>query len=111
LPESLETFGKVAPKMRILVTLGSRGFAFYQNGKLAKTKSVNLAKLGRKIVNTTGCGDAFVGAFAAYKILGLSDADALKHGNMAAALKASKPETRGSPTRKELEEALEKYSD
>jgi ribokinase len=111
LPESLETFGKVAPKMRILVTLGSRGFAFYQNGKLAKTKSVNLAKLGRKIVNTTGCGDAFVGAFAAYKILGLSDVDALKHGNMAAALKASKPETRGSPTRKELEEALEKYSD
>ena len=109
LTASLETFSKVAPKMRILVTLGSKGFAFYQNGKLARTKSVNLAKMGRKIVNTTGCGDAFVGAFAAYKVLGLSDAEALKRGNMAAALKASRPETRGSPSRKELEEALERY--
>jgi ribokinase len=96
--------------MKILVTLGSKGFAFYDKGKQLKMKSVNLAKMGRKIVNTTGCGDAFVGAFAAYKVLGLADIEALKHGNMAAAFKACRPETRGSPTRKELEEFYQKYS-
>jgi len=110
LAESVAAFNKVAPKMKILVTLGSKGFAFHEQGKQLKMKSVDLAKLGRKIVNTTGCGDAFVGAFAAYKILGLTDIEALKHGNMAAALKAGRPETRGSPTRKELEEFYQKYS-
>jgi ribokinase len=110
LAESVVAFNKVAPKMKILVTLGSKGFAFYDKGKQLKMKSVDLAKMGRKIVNTTGCGDAFVGAFAAYKVLGLADIEALKHGNMAAALKAGRPETRGSPTRKELEEFYQKYS-
>ena len=110
LAESVAAFNKVAPKMKILVTLGSKGFAFHDQGKQLKMKSVDLSKLGRKLVNTTGCGDAFVGAFAAYKVLGLTDIEALKHGNMAAALKAGRPETRGSPTRKELEEFYQKYS-
>jgi len=110
LAESVAAFNKVAPKTKILVTLGSKGFAFHDQGKQLKMKSVDLSKLGRKIVNTTGCGDAFVGTFAAYKVLGLSDMEALKHGNMAAALKAARPETRGSPTRKELEEFYQKYS-
>ena len=110
LAESVGAFNKVAPKMKILVTLGSKGFAFYDEGKQLKMKSVDLQKMGRKIVNTTGCGDAFVGAFAAYKVLGLADFEALKHGNMAAALKATRPETRGSPARKELEEFYQKYS-
>jgi ribokinase len=110
LADSVVAFNKVSPKMKILVTLGSKGFAFYDKGKQLKMRSVNLAKMGRKIVNTTGCGDAFVGAFAAYKVLGLADIEALKHGNMAAALKATRPETRGSPTRKELEEFYQKYS-
>jgi ribokinase len=110
LAESVVAFNKVAPKTKILVTLGSKGFAFYDKEKQLKMKSVNLAKMGRMIVNTTGCGDAFVGAFAAYKVLGLADIEALKHGNMAAALKAGRLETRGSPTRKELEEFYQKYS-
>ncbi len=109
LSESVVAFNKVVPKMKILVTLGSKGFAFYDKGKQLKMKSINLEKMGRKIVNTTGCGDAFVGAFAAYKVLGLADIEALKHGNMAAALKAGRPETRGSPTRKELEDFYQKY--
>jgi len=110
LEESVAAFNKVAPKMRVIVTLGGKGFAFYDKGKQLKMKSVDQAKMGRKIVNTTGCGDAFVGAFAAYKVLGVTDIEALKHGNMAAELKAGRPETRGSPTRKELEEFYQKYS-
>jgi len=110
LEESVVAFSKIAPKMRVIITLGGKGFAFYDRGKQLKMKSVDQSKIGRKIVNTTGCGDAFVGAFAAYKVLGLADIEALKHGNMAAALKAGRPETRGSPTRKELEEFYQKYS-
>ena len=110
LSESVAAFNKIAPKVRIIVTLGNKGFAFYDRGKEMQMKSVDMAKIGKKIVNTTGCGDAFVGAFAAYKVLGHPDTEALKHGNMAAALKASRPETRGSPTLKELEEYHRKYS-
>ena len=110
LTESVAAFNKIAPKMKIIVTLGNKGVAFYDNGKEAQIKSINMAKIGKKIVNTTGCGDAFVGTFAAYKVLGRPDLEALKHGNMAAALKASRPETRGSPPRKELELYYHKYS-
>ena len=109
LNESLSTLSKVSPKAKILVTLGSKGAAFYSDGKVSKSPPVSLEKLGRKVVNTTGSGDAFVGAFAAYKIIGASDMDAFKYANMAGALKACHPETRGSPTRKELEESYRKY--
>ena len=109
LDESLSMLSNVSPKARILVTLGSRGAAFYSAGKLSRVSKISLEKLGRKVVNTTGSGDAFVGAFASYKVLGVSDMDAFKYANMAGALKASHPETRGSPTRKELEDSYLKY--
>jgi ribokinase len=109
LDESLSTLSKVSPKAKILVTLGNKGAIFYSAGKLSKIQSISLEKLGRKVVNTTGSGDAFVGAFAAYKVLGASDMDAFRYANMAGALKACHPETRGSPTRKDLEDSYKKY--
>lgn len=109
LENSLASIRKRAPKARILVTLGSRGAAFYEKGNLSKVENVQLEKLGKKVVNTTGCGDAFVGAFAAYKILGRNDKEALQYANMAGALKATRAETRGSPSKKELEDAYKKY--
>ena len=109
LDESLRTLSKVSPKAKILVTLGSKGAAFYSDGRLSKVARISLEKLGRKVVNTTGSGDAFVGAFAAYKVLGAEDMDAFRYANMAGALKACRLETRGSPTRRELEESYKKY--
>ena len=109
LEQSITKLSRVSPKAKILVTLGNKGAAFYANGKLSKTGSIDLGKLGRKVVNTTGSGDAFVGAFASYKVLGVNDMDAFKYANMAGALKACHPETRGSPTRKDLEESYKKY--
>jgi ribokinase len=109
LEEALSKLSKVSPKAKILVTLGSKGAAFYSEDKLSKTARISLEKLGRKVVNTTGSGDAFVGAFAAYKVLGASDMDAFRYANMAGALKACHPETRGSPTRKDLEDSYKKY--
>jgi ribokinase len=109
LQQSLAKLSKVSPKAKILVTLGNKGAAFYVDGKMSKTGSIDLEKLGRKVVNTTGSGDAFVGAFASYKVLGVNDTDAFNYANMAGALKACHPETRGSPTRKDLEESYKKY--
>jgi ribokinase len=109
LESSVARLAKAAPKARVIVTLGAKGVAFYERGKMTKMESVSLEKLGKAIVNTTGSGDAFVGAFAAERILGKSDSEALKYANMAGALKATKPETRGSPSKKELEEAYRKY--
>ena len=109
LDQSLQVLSKVAPKAKILVTLGNKGAALYTAGKLSKIKKISLEKLGRKVVNTTGSGDAFVGAFSAYKVLGASDNDAFQYANMAGALKACSPETRGSPTRKVLEDSYKKY--
>lgn len=109
LKESLALMSKLAPKTKILITLGKKGAAFYAKEKLSRVKSVNLEKLGRKVVNTTGSGDAFVGAFTACRVLGREDMEAIRYANMAGALKACRMETRGSPTRKELEEAYRKY--
>jgi len=109
LDEALSSLKKAAPKARILVTLGNRGAAFYSAGKLSKIPRISLEKLGRKVVNTTGSGDAFVGAFAAYKVLGFGDMESFRYANMAGALKACHPETRGSPTRQDLEESYRKY--
>jgi len=109
LAQSFSVLSKVSPRAKILVTLGSRGAAFYSEGKTTKIPRISLDKLGRKVVNTTGSGDAFVGAFSAYKVLGVSDLDAFRYANMAGALKACHSETRGSPTRKELEDSYRKY--
>src|SRR2546428_13504259 len=68
-------------------------------------QNVDIEKLGGKVVNTAGCGDAFVGAFGAYKTLGKTDEESLQYANMAGALKGTRPETRGSPTRRGLENA------
>ncbi|TMI50389.1 hypothetical protein E6H17_00035, partial [Candidatus Bathyarchaeota archaeon] len=52
LDNSLATLSRVSPKAKILVTLGSRGAAFYSAGKLSKIRRIPLEKLGRKVVNT-----------------------------------------------------------
>ncbi len=109
LEASMVRLSKAAPSAKLLVTLGSKGAAFYEKGKTSMVDSVMLEKLSRKIVNTTGSGDAFVGAFAAYKIMGRDDFQALRYASVAGALKATRPETRGSPAKAELEDAFNKY--
>ena len=109
LDSAVATLAKVSPKAKILVTLGNKGAAFHSAGEVSKVPSIELNSLGLKVVNTTGSGDAFVGAFAAYKVLGAADLEAFRYANMAGALKACRSETRGSPTRMNLEESYRKY--
>jgi len=101
--KKLSAFNK---QLKLIVKLGEKGCALVTSGRTVTVPSVNLKKLGLKAVNTVGCGDAFLGMFVAQKSLGLGDKECLERANLAGALKATKPETRGSPTRTEFEKYL-----
>jgi ribokinase len=89
-------------RMKIVVKLGAKGCVLYHQGKRNVLPSFDLSSVGLKVVNTVGCGDAFLGAFVAALSEGHSDLDALKWGNCAGGLKSTRFETRGSPTRETL---------
>jgi len=73
--------------------------------------AVPLERLGMEVVNTVGCGDAFIGAFAAAKVEGLDDMEALRRGCAAGAYKATRMETRGGPTAQQLREMLRRWEE
>jgi len=105
-PEACAKLRSANDCLRLIVKLGERGCLLVGPSETVEVSGVNLKELGMRVVNTVGCGDAFLGVFVAYKALGLGDVEALKRANIAGALKATKPETRGSPTRDELEKHL-----
>ena len=70
-----------------------------------------MEELGLKVVNTVGCGDVFLGSYAAYISLGSERHESLVMASAAAGLNATKPETRGGPTRSTLESIVEKAAD
>jgi len=91
------------------VKRGSEGSSLVSDAgmQVRSIAAVPLERLGLKAVNTVGCGDAFIGAFAASKAQGYGDLEALRRANAAGAFKATRLETRGSPTAEELEKLLE----
>ena len=93
-----------------IVKQGARGCTLIKNqGESVRTiPSVTLQDIGMKVVNTVGCGDAFIGAFAAAKVKQCSDEEALIQANYAGAYKATQEETRGSPTHTELKNFITK---
>ena len=93
-----------------IVKQGARGCTLIKNqGKSVRViPSVNLQDIGMKVVNTVGCGDAFIGAFAAAKVNQCGDKEALIQANYAGAYKATQEETRGSPTQAELVNLINK---
>lgn len=102
IPKVYEELKENNPDLNVIVTQGSKGVSLYMPRDKCFVEGIDLGRLGLKVVNTTGCGDAFIGAFVANLALGLSEKSALEMANLAGAIKASKFETRGSPTRKEL---------
>jgi len=92
--------------LKLIVKLGERGCSMINPEMIVTVPPVNLKNIGLKVVNTVGCGDAFLGVFAASKAQGLDDVEALERANLAGALKATRPETRGSPRKEELERYL-----
>ena len=95
-------FRKVNEQSKLVAKLGANGCILFGKDERISSKALDIETVGLKVVNTVGCGDAFLGAFVAALSEGRSDIDALKWGNCAGGLKATKSETRGSPDRNTL---------
>ena len=93
---------RVNQRLKVIMKLGARGSLMYSGTNRIVSRGLDLKLAGLKVVNTVGCGDAFLGAFVAAISEGRPDLEALKWGNFAAGLKATRTETRGSPDRATL---------
>jgi ribokinase len=87
----------------VAITWGSRGAGLFRDGvRLATAEPPEV-----DVVDTTGAGDAFVGALTVALLEGLSHADALAFACAAGALTATKAGAQSSlPTRDEVERVL-----
>jgi ribokinase len=85
-------------KKKVVTTVGSRGCILCRGGRVAASvPAMDLGLLGLRAVSTVGAGDAFVGAFGAFRAKGHGDLESLSLASVAAALKTTREETRGSP--------------
>jgi ribokinase len=107
---ALDRFRETHPRLTIIATLGERGCVVARDGMTTRVSGVDLSLLGKRAVNSTGSGDAFLGVFASYLLMGRNPLEAVNLANLAGALKAAKYETRGSPTRAELETSMAKLT-
>jgi sugar/nucleoside kinase (ribokinase family) len=87
---------------RIITTLGKKGCVFCHENKRTIIPTIDLTHFGLKVRSTAGAGDSFVGAFGAFKSKGLDDLESIFLANIAAALKTTSEETRGSPAYDEI---------
>jgi ribokinase len=100
------------PDLKGIIKRGSEGSLICGAGhdEPLVMEAVPLDRLSMSVVNTVGCGDAFIGAFAAAKVNGLSDVESLRRGCAAGSFKATRKETRGGPTAEEFEGILKTWS-
>lgn len=102
--DGVEACSKISNSLsgtNVVVTLGDRECILCTNGKNMIIPPLDSSS-DLRIVSTVGAGDAFLGAFGAFKLKGFEDAQALYLANVAAALKASREDTRASPTFEEI---------
>jgi ribokinase len=88
---------------KVVVTLGHEGCILCSGGKGKKISPFHLSLSGLNVASTAGAGDTLVGVFGAFKVKGFEDERALYLGNIAAALKTTREETRASPTYEEIQ--------
>lgn len=86
----------------IVITLGSDGAYVFTEGDEFIQQSIAV-----DVVDTTGAGDTFCGAFAARILAGASMREAVRYANVAGALSTTKAGAQSSiPTRIEIERSL-----
>jgi sulfofructose kinase len=97
----------VRPGRAVVVTCGADG-AWY--GENADTQPAHCPAFGVEVVDTTGCGDVFHGAYAAALARGHGLADRVRFASAAAALKATRPGGQaGAPDLAGVERLLAAY--
>ncbi len=92
-------------RAKVIIKRGAKGSRVIDLEKCvyADIPALPMDKLGLRIVNTVGSGDAYIGALAAYLSINYELYEAIKYATCAGAYNATRPETRGSPTRDILE--------
>jgi ribokinase len=92
------------PGIKAIIKHGAEGCILCEGngGTIIQMEAVPLPELGMKVINTVGCGDAFIGGFASALVEGQTHIDALRQASAAGSFKATRIETRGGPTRTEL---------
>ena len=108
--EASESLRQASPTMTVVATSGKGGCVVAGAGRTTRLSGVDLSLLGMKAVNSTGSGDSFLGVLASYVSKGAGVVEAAKWANLAGALKATRYETRGSPTKALLEATMKKLS-
>ena len=79
---------------RLILTKGSEGAFYYYNGKVENKPSIKA-----KVINTTGAGDTFLGAFSVAILENKTLPEAVEFANLCAGIKVSKQGTQtGMPT-------------
>ena len=97
--------------VKAIIKHGAKGstICLDSTGATVSMDAVPLEELGLRVVNTVGCGDAFIGGFASAKVEGLDDIEALRQASVAGSFKATRKETRGGPTAEELRELMARW--
>jgi ribokinase len=103
-PNSDEVILELANSLgsKLVVTLGDKGAALVENGKVVRVAAPSV-----NAIDTTGAGDAFVGAFSVGLGLGFEPKQAVKLGCESASLSVTRKGTQSSyPSRQEAEQIL-----
>ncbi len=105
----IDTLTHYVKDIKAIIKHGAQGCILCENngGTIIQMEAVPLPELGLKVVNTVGCGDAFIGAFASALVDGKSHIDVLREASAAGSYKATRIETRGGPTREQLDRLIE----
>ena len=87
-------------KNKLIITKGSEGVSFSDGDKV-----INITSNKVKVVDTTGAGDTFNGAFAYSLVKGMNIKESIEFANKAAAISVTKFGAQGGmPTLKEVDE-------
>jgi tagatose 6-phosphate kinase len=93
----------------VIIKQGAQGSILCEegSGSIIETDAFPLSELGLKVVNTVGCGDAFIGGFASGLVEGKNHFESLRLASAAGSYKATRIETRGGPTAEQLYRLME----
>jgi len=102
--EAIRRVQEINQRLKILIKRGEKGSLLID--PLSKTmihvNAVPPEALGYKTTSTVGCGDAYIGVFTAFLILGYNEVDAMRLATCAATLNAAYEGPRGVPPKQAL---------
>lgn len=94
--------------MTVVSTSGKGGCLVTTKDGSTHLAGINLSRLGMEAVNSTGSGDSFLGVLASRLGAGEGPVQAARWAKLAGALKATRYETRGSPTMDTLRDTMKR---